>query len=106
MDTVWFEESNRERLELYLKSDEAKAWLPVLDATDALIDGFQSPLGMEVLATVDWLNTRQGIPLTLEDMRKGLSDWPAGAAAAQRKQKLFSDRLLALAIERLQSIAA
>lgn len=106
MDTVWFEESKRERLELYLKSDEAKAWLPVLDATDALIDGFQSPLGMEVLATLDWLHARQGVPLTLEDMRIGLSQWPAGAAAAKRKQTLFSDRLLTLAIERLQSIAA
>jgi hypothetical protein len=106
MDTVWFEESKRERLELYLNSDEAKAWLPVLDATDALIDGFQSPLGMEVLATLDWLNARQGIPLTLEDMQKGLCQWPSGAAAAQRKQKLFGDRLLALAIERLHSIAA
>jgi len=105
MDTVWFEESKRERLELYLNSDEAKAWLPVLDATDALIDGFQSPLGMEVLATLDWLNARQGIPLTLKDMQKGLSQWPSGAAAAQRKQKLFGDRLLVLAIERLQSIA-
>jgi O-acetyl-ADP-ribose deacetylase (regulator of RNase III) len=106
MDTVWFEESKRELLELYLKSEEARVWLPVLDATDTLIDGFQSPLGMEVLASLDWLHSRQGVPLTLEDMRNGLSQWPAGAAAAQRKQSLFSDRLLTLAIERLLSIAA
>lgn len=105
MDTVWFEESKRERLELYLKSEEARVWLPVLDATDALIDGFQSPLGMEVLATLDWLHARQKVPLTFDDMRKGLSQWPAGTAAAERKQKLFSDRLVTLAIERLQSIA-
>jgi O-acetyl-ADP-ribose deacetylase (regulator of RNase III) len=106
MDTVWFEESKRERLDLYLKSEEARVWLPVLDATDTLIDGFQSPLGMEVLATLDWLHTRENVPLTLAEMRNGLSRWPAGAAAAERKQKLFSDRLLLLAIDRLQSIAA
>jgi O-acetyl-ADP-ribose deacetylase (regulator of RNase III) len=106
MDTVWFEDTKRERLEFYLKSDEARGWLPVLDATDALIDGFQSPLGMEVLATLDWLHTRQGIPLTLVDMREGLSHWPAGESAAQRKVKLFNERLLQLAIERLQSISA
>jgi len=106
MDTVWFEDTKRERLELYLKSDEARGWLPVLDATDALIDGFQSPLGMEVLATLDWLHTRQGIPLTLVDMGEGLSHWPAGESAAQRKVKLFNERLLQLAIERLQSISA
>ena len=104
-DTIWFEESKRERLELYLRSEEARAWLPVLDATDALIDGFQSPLGMEVLATVDWLQAREGTPLTLDGMRHGLSQWPAGTAAAERKQRLFSDRILSLAIERLQSVA-
>lgn len=106
MDTVWFEESKRERLDLYLKSEEARMWLPVLDATDVLIDGFQSPLGMEVLATLDWLHARENVPLTLAEMRKGLSQWPTGAAAAQRKQKLFTDRLLLLAIDRLQSIAS
>jgi len=105
-DTIWFEESKRDRLDLYLKSAEARAWLPVLEATDALIDGFQSPLGMEVLATVDWLHAREGAPLTLEGMRHGLSQWPAGAAASERKQRLFSDRILNLAIERLQSVAA
>lgn len=105
-DTVWFEESKRERLDLYLKSEEARAWLPVLEATDALIDGFQSPLGMEVLATIDWLNHRQGVPLALADMRAALDQWPAGAASAERKQKLFNDRILSLAIERLQSVAA
>lgn len=104
-DTIWFEESKRERLELYLRSEEARAWLPVLDATDALIDGFQSPLGMEVLATADWLHAREGTPLTLDGMRHGLSQWSAGAAAAERKQRLFSDRILSLAIERLQSAA-
>jgi len=105
-DTVWFDENKRERLDLYLKSEEARKWLPALEATDELIDGFQSPLGMEVLATVDWLNDRQGIPLALADMRAALDHWPAGTAAAERKQKLFTDRILSLAIERLQSIAA
>lgn len=105
-DTIWFEESKRERLDLYLKSAEARQWLPVLEATDALIDGFQSPLGMEVLATVDWLHDREKAPLTLEGVREGLNRWSAGARAAERKQKLFSDRLVILAIERLQSLAS
>ncbi len=103
-DTIWFDDSKRERLDLYLKSSEARAYLPVLEATDALIDGFQSPLGMEVLATVDWLHIRVDTPMTLEGIRRGLDQWPAGASAAERKQQLFSDRLLVLAIERLQSL--
>ncbi len=32
--------------------------MPAIKATDELIDGFQSPLGMEALATVDWLSFR------------------------------------------------
>jgi hypothetical protein len=54
-DTIWFEDAKRGKLELYLKSAEAQEYVPALEATDALIDGFQSPLGMEALATVDWL---------------------------------------------------
>ena len=58
---------------------------------------------MELLATVDWLNSKMGCELTLEDVRDALSRWPSGGAAAQRKQKLFDDRLLKLAIERLRT---
>src|SRR5674476_712737 len=37
-DTIWFEDSKREKLELYLKTTEAKIYLPALEATDELID--------------------------------------------------------------------
>lgn len=104
-DTIWFEDAKREKLELYLKSTEAREYLPVLEATDALIDGFQSPLGMEALATVDWLIEREGVEPTLAGIRKGIQAWPAGAAHAERKSRLFSDRLLGLALERLRDPA-
>jgi O-acetyl-ADP-ribose deacetylase (regulator of RNase III) len=103
-DTIWFDEAKRERVELYLKSSEASMYLPALEATDELIDGFQSPLGMEALATVDWLIVREGVEPTLSGIRQGIRNWPAGAAHAERKERLFSDRLLQLALERLQSI--
>lgn len=104
-DTIWFEQSKRETVELYLKTGEAKVYLPALEATDALIDGFQSPLGMEALATVDWLICREGATGTLDGIRKGLKKWPAGASAAERKAKLFSDKLILLALERLGPLA-
>ena len=102
-DTIWFEETKAEKVDFYLKGAEARVYLPALEATDALIDGFQSPLGMEVLATVDWLIAREGATATLAGIRAGLSRWPAGASAAERKQRLFTDRLIMLALERLQS---
>ena len=101
-DTIWFEESKRETVDLYLKSPEARDYLPALEATDALIDGFQSPLGMEALATVDWLVSREGVTPEVPAVRRGLENWPAGPGAAQRKMNLFSDKLLLLSLDRLK----
>ena len=71
------------------------------DDADELIDGFQSPLGMEVLATVDWLLAREGAEPTLTGIRHALHRWPGGEAAAHRKQRLFTDKLIQAAIDRL-----
>ncbi len=103
-DTIWFEDSRRQKLDLYLKSPEARQYAPALEATDDLIDGFQSPLGMEALATVDWLVAREQVEPTLAAIKTGIRNWPAGPSHARRKERLFNDRLLELALERLQSV--
>jgi hypothetical protein len=56
---------------------------------------------MELLATVDWLVQREGCEASLPGVREGLARWPAGQAAAERKLKLFNDRLIGLALGRL-----
>jgi O-acetyl-ADP-ribose deacetylase (regulator of RNase III) len=103
-DTIWFEDAKREKLELYLKSTDANVYLPALEAADELIDGFQSPLGLEALATVDWLIAREGAEASLEGIRRGIRHWPAGPSHAHRKERLFSDRLLTLSLERLKHL--
>jgi O-acetyl-ADP-ribose deacetylase (regulator of RNase III) len=105
-DTIWFEETKADKVDFYLKSSEACSYLPALEATDELIDGFQSPLGMEVLATVDWLVARESVEPTLAGICEGIRHWPAGEAAAKRKEKLFSDRFIMLALERLKTVGA
>ncbi|HTQ55556.1 MAG TPA: macro domain-containing protein [Bryobacteraceae bacterium] len=100
-DTIWFDEGRRAFLELYLKQDEQRALSPVLDRTAALIDGFESPMGMELLATVDWLIDREQCEASVTAIRAGLARWPAGAESAERKLKLFNDRLIGLALNRL-----
>ena len=77
---------------------------PAHTDTDALIDGFQSPLGMEVLATVDWLISREQAEATLNGIRMKLKCWPAGPAAAERKQRLFRDSLIEASLSRLQDL--
>jgi hypothetical protein len=75
--------------------------MPALEATEAIIDGFRSPLGMELLAMVDWLLQQDGIEPNLEAVKVVLKKWPGGPESAERKIRLFDDRVLQLAIRRL-----
>jgi hypothetical protein len=101
LDTIAFNQDKRDMVKTYLGSGEAKAYLEPLNQTEELIDGFQSPLGLEVLATVDWLLVREGCQPTVDSIRSGLRAWPAGADAGQRKLSLFDARMLELSLERL-----
>jgi hypothetical protein len=56
---------------------------------------------MELLATVDWLIVREHCVPNVTSIRDGLSRWPAGEAAAERKLRLFDERLIRLALGRL-----
>lgn len=101
LDVVWFDEGKKDYVQAYLKQQEAKPYLEALIATTEMIDGFESPLGMELLATVDWLLVRENCMATVEGIKEGLHRWPGGAQAASRKAKLFDDRMIGLALDRL-----
>jgi O-acetyl-ADP-ribose deacetylase (regulator of RNase III) len=101
MDTIAFNDERVGAVAAFLRSGEGKTYAAALDETDALIDGFQSPLGMELLATVDWLARREGCAMDVPALRQGLQRWPAGEQAGQRKLRLFDDRLLQQAAIRL-----
>lgn len=105
LDVIWFDDGRKAFVQAYLKS-EAKEYAPALEATVALIDGFESPFGMELLATVDWLLAKEGVAATVPAMREGLRHWRSGTEAAERKDRLFDDRALGIALERLTSVAA
>ena len=94
---IWFEEQKRQRLAVYLQS-EAKRYLPAIDWAARTIRGFESPLGMELLATVDWLLQKEGTAPNVAAVRQGLKQWGNGS---DRKLRIFDDRLLGLALERL-----
>lgn len=102
LDVIWFDDDRKDFVQAYLRS-EAKEYLRALEDTTALIDGFESPFGMELLATVDWLLDREGLPPTIEAVRSGLTQWPAGAA--DRKARLFNEQVVGIALERLQASA-
>lgn len=99
-DVIWFDDERKALVQAYLKS-EAKAYSQALESTSALIDGFESPFGMELLATVDWLLAKEGLPPNVPALREGLRQWRGGPDAGARKDRLFDDRVLGIALERL-----
>ncbi len=103
LDVIWFDDERKDFLMAYLQSD-AKPYAQALEYTVALIDGFESPFGMELLASVDWLLTKECVPATVQGIREGLQRWPAGAA--ERKSGLFDERAVNIALERLSRCGA
>lgn len=67
-----------------------------------MIDGFESPFGMELLAIVDWLLVQGHYEASVAGIREGLRQWPAGKEAAERKLRLFDDRAIGIALDRLK----
>ena len=101
LDVIWFNEQQFRTVTAYLNT-EAKIYLQALETITQLIDGFESPFGMELLATVDWaLNQMQSQP-TIEGVKQAISDWPAGKRWAARKLHLFDDASIGFALKRLQ----
>jgi O-acetyl-ADP-ribose deacetylase (regulator of RNase III) len=106
LEPIWFEPARRQSVEAYLESDAARSYAPALEWTAQLIDGFESPLGMELLATVDWLLHVGGTEPTVEALLAAIDHWPGGAAAASRKRGIFDARLLGVALERIRAFEA
>ena len=102
LDLIWFNDAKYDRVQAYLNSGEGKQFSRVLEWASATIDGFESPLGMELLATVDWMMQHDDIDATVEGVMEGLTGWAGGEAAGQRKLKIFDQRLVAIALEQLR----
>ena len=101
LEPIWFEDSRKGDVFSYLQSDAAKVYLSALEKTAEIIDGFESPLGMELLSTVDWLLNISKCDATIESIKQGLGHWPGGRTTAKRKLDLFDNGLLTLALGRL-----
>jgi O-acetyl-ADP-ribose deacetylase (regulator of RNase III) len=99
-EVIHFRDDRRDAVAEYL-AGPALEYAVALEATTRLIDGFESPLGMELLATVDWLVAREGCEPTVDAIKSALVAWPSGTEAGRRKLGLFDDRTIALALERL-----
>ncbi|MBE0448869.1 MAG: macro domain-containing protein [Actinobacteria bacterium] len=98
-DLIFFRDERRNDVTKFLEGP-ATEYVPALDTVTELIDGFESPLGMELLATIDWLLTEKNCEPTVEAIKQALVSWPGGANAGQRKLEIFDDRMIELALDR------
>ena len=103
LDIVWFDDKKKDFLNTYLMGSEVEPYREALKKTSEIVDGFESPLGMELLATVDWLIYKEKYSASLEGVKEGIKNWPHDNSAAQRKEKIFDERLINLALERLSN---
>jgi O-acetyl-ADP-ribose deacetylase (regulator of RNase III) len=106
MDIIWFDDKKKEHLQTYLKSGPVKPYAKALEVTAKAIDGFESPLGMELLATVDYLIARENCATSIIAIKDCLKRWPGGPEAGERKLKIFNDRIIGLALDRLSTMQA
>jgi O-acetyl-ADP-ribose deacetylase (regulator of RNase III) len=103
--SIRFNYDHKQAVDEYLQTtNKGESYLPALKEVVQIIDGFESPYGMELLATVDWLVYKEGLEPTLKSIKKGLKDWFSESGETkwgQRKLNTFDDKSLNLAIERL-----
>jgi O-acetyl-ADP-ribose deacetylase (regulator of RNase III) len=100
-DLIWVEDEGRARVVQELATDPVRPYLPALARAARVIDGFESPLSIEVLATVDWLLAHDHVRPSRSAVKAALRHWPGGRPAVSRKLKLFDDRRIDLALRRL-----
>lgn len=103
--TIRFNYDHKQVIQSYLQTEsKSQSYLPALKQIIDVIEGFESPYGMELLATVDWLIHKEGVEPKLECVKQGLEKWfieSNDLKWGQRKLEIFDDKSLALAIERL-----
>jgi O-acetyl-ADP-ribose deacetylase (regulator of RNase III) len=102
-DTLRFNDARRERVAAYLTTPEAGPFRPALEWASSVIDGFQSPYGMELLATIDWLHHRRGAPMDLPAMMAAIPGWPGPPGSGERKARVFPERDVGIAIDHLKA---
>ncbi len=103
-EPIRFDDAKRDVIALFMKT-QGKTHLAAVEATSSLIDGFELPLSMELLATVDWLVVQMGTEATVPAIRDKLQLWPGGQEAADRKLRLFEDRIIGIALDALKESA-
>lgn len=114
MEGVWikgFGDGTRRAFETFSLLPAAKAaqsmtlpdgYVAALEKIDKIFMGFESPLGLELLATVHWLVVHDHVDPEREKIMAALANWSDNQNGwGDRKLKYFPPRLIELALGRI-----
>ena len=104
LDGSYQTHDRRDEVGAYLTSPGAAPYRPALEDATRVIDGFQSPHGLELLTTVDWLTHARGTTLDAEGMMAAIACWPGPDGAAERKARVFTRHHVGVAVEHLRAV--
>lgn len=100
-DPIRFRHDRQDKISAYLTTPDVTSYRAALDHASEVIDGFQSPHGLELLATVDWLHSENRVPLETDVMSRAIASWPGPDGAAERKASIFTRRHVEVAVQHL-----
>lgn len=93
-DTITLDISRKEEVANFLVENTNEAEKKRLETLKALIDGFQSPAGLELLASLDFLIKEQQT-FDIQQLTENLRNW------SPRKKRLFTDFQINVAYQQL-----
>ena len=92
---IWFDHAQRQELHDWLQL-HAAPWQGSLTAATERMEGFESPFGLELLGTADWLLHAENVAPTVQAVHGALR------ATHIRQFKLFDRRAIGIALDRLE----
>lgn len=102
MEPIAVNYNRMDQVREFMTTDKAAHYQPALMATFKLIDGFETPYLMELLATVDWIQSQNKGAMSTSSLLTNFARWPGGKQSAQRKTQLFGAAVVELAHKRLR----
>lgn len=83
----------------------SKDYERALQHVDSIYAGFESPLGLELLATIHWLVHKNSVAPEVDAIQTALAVWEGNKAGwGERKVKLFPSRIIEMGLNHLQQI--
>lgn len=102
LDLISYDARMAEKARDFLSYGDGARYADAVELAASVIDGFESPLALELLSTVDWLLVHSSnSERTVGFIEEGLKQWPGDAAARDRKRRLFTQRMIELALQRI-----